>query len=256
MHAIFRRLPPAKLLIVTVITGLLFGLTPQASLHAQTGMPVVATPVVRAAPSATEFDNPFALVRFLLKLWKEHSYLRSGSWQTFISDDTGLYVVGRKDNSGAGIIAVNPSSVSRTVDLELAGYLPWGATLIDPASGQTNSVSLHATIPPMGFRIWHTQAGIDLTPPPAPVIDSVVKGSTAITLTITIPPQTSRVIVRRSAGDADFASIGMIESPDRGKTVTFVDEGLSSSQTYRYQITAANDVGLLSAPSEVVQAGQ
>ncbi|RLT38369.1 MAG: hypothetical protein DWI57_12140 [Chloroflexi bacterium] len=194
------------------------------------------------------------LYTFLGQLRGSHSFLRTGSWDTFTTDDAGLYVFGRKDTSGAALIAVNRSPISQTVSLELAGYLPVGTALVDAASGQTAAVSLRAVIQPMDFRIWHTEAGINLTAPDAPVIESVEEGDGSVSLTIAIPPLTSRVVVRRSLVDGGFQPVGVIDASDRGKTVTFVDEGLENGQPVYYRVAGFNDVGLRSELSPSMQA--
>ena len=102
--------------------------------------------------------------------------------------------------------------------------------------------------------VGRAQAGIVLTVPEAPVIDVVEEGSGVVTLTIAIPPLTSRVEVYRSFDDGGFQSVGVIEAPDRGKTVTFVEEGLENGQPVYYRAVAFNDVGLASEPSPSMQA--
>lgn len=203
---------------------------------------------------AQQQDDLLDTYTFLGQLRGQHSYLRTGSWDTFTTDDAGLYVFGRKDASGAAIIAVNRSPISQTVSLEVGGYLPVGAALIDAASGQTATASLGAVVQPMDFRIWHTADGIDLTPPAAPVIDAVQEGNGVVTLTIAVPPLTSRVVVRRSLVDGGFQPAGVIYASDRGKTATFVDEGLANGQSVYYRAVAFNDVGLASESSQSVQA--
>ena len=70
--------------------------------------------------------------RRLGQLRKAHSFLRTGSWDTLLVDDAGLYVFGRKDANGAAIIAVNRSDQDQTVLLDLNGYLPWARCLPIP----------------------------------------------------------------------------------------------------------------------------
>lgn len=98
------------------------------------------------------------------------------------------------------------------------------------------------------------EVGIVLTAPEAPVIDAVEEGSGVVTLTIAIPPLTSRVEVYRSFVDGSFQPVGVIEASDRGKTVTFVDEGLPNGQPVYYRAVAFNDVGVASEPSRSMQA--
>ncbi|MBI3958158.1 MAG: hypothetical protein HY328_05055, partial [Chloroflexi bacterium] len=203
---------------------------------------------------AQQQENLLATYRFLGRLRGQHSFLRTGDWETFLTDDAGLYVYGRKDASGAAIVAVNRSPLSQTVSLELAGYLPRSAALIDAATGQTATLSLREVVEPLDFRIWRTEAGIDLAPPVAPVIAGVAEGSGVVTLTVAIPPLTERVEVGRSLVDGGYLSVGVIEASDRGRTAQFVDEGLVNGQPVYYRAVAFNDVGLASGPSESAQA--
>ena len=203
---------------------------------------------------ARQQESLLETYRFLGQLRGAHSFLRTGAWETFITDDAGLYVFGRKDSSGAALVAINRSPISQTVSLELGGYLPISAELIDAATGQTATVSLREVVQPMDFRIWHTAEAIDLTPPDAPVIEAVEEGDGIVTLTIAVPPATSRVVIRRGLVDGGYRPVGVVEASDRGRTVTFVDEGLANGQPLYYRTVAFNDVGLASERSAPAQA--
>ena len=67
------------------------------------------------------------------QLRSRHSFLRTGSWDTLLTDDAGgLYVFGRKDDTGAAIVAVNRGEEAAPVKLSLGGYLPYGDNIERP----------------------------------------------------------------------------------------------------------------------------
>jgi len=257
---------PARLWRPLLIVGLLISLLP-ASVLAQDAPPTNER-VFTVSPTSDQgwgihtddpaFTTPdWAKNVFIYQIFRDHfcqlrtahSYLHTNSWETFVADGGRLYVFGRKDANEAVLVAVNRSPISQTVTLTLTDYLPVGAVLIDAASGQTATVSLTEVVQPTGFRIWHTEDGIDLTRPAAPIIEGVVEGSGAVTLTVAIPPLTSRVEIERSLVEGCFAWVGRVEASDRGRSVTFVDEGLANGQPVCYRAVAFNDVGLASEAS-------
>ncbi|RME61082.1 MAG: hypothetical protein D6790_08380, partial [Caldilineae bacterium] len=193
--------------------------------------------------------------RFLGQLRNEHSFLRTGSWDTFLADDdAGLYVFGRKDETGAAIVAVNSSQVTQTVALPLQGYLPRSAVLVDAVTQETTTVALSADVAPLDFRIWLTQPGVDLTPPNPPRLAAVEEGSGVVTLTFAVDALTDQVVVRRSLVDGGYLPVGVVHVAERQDMVTFVDAGLVNGQTYFYRAAAIDDVGKRSALGEPVAA--
>ncbi|MBE2241085.1 MAG: alpha amylase N-terminal ig-like domain-containing protein, partial [Caldilineaceae bacterium] len=88
------------------------------------------------------------------QLRQQHSFLRTGAWDTLRVDDAGLYVFGRKDASGAAIVAVNRSDAAQSVSLDTSGYLPWGAELNEPFGAATLTVgaagNISFTVPALG----------------------------------------------------------------------------------------------------------
>jgi hypothetical protein len=76
------------------------------------------------------------------QLRQQHSFLRTGSWETLLLDDAGLIVYGRKDASGAAIIAVNRSDQDADGQLRRVGLSAiWGMELSDPFGEATLTVS-------------------------------------------------------------------------------------------------------------------
>ncbi|MBN1581463.1 MAG: hypothetical protein JXA89_12240, partial [Anaerolineae bacterium] len=71
-----------------------------------------------------------------------HSFLRTGSLdRLYTHNDDGLYVYGRKDETGAAVIAVNRDVDAHTLTVNLAGYVPDGTVLTDVLGGATYTVS-------------------------------------------------------------------------------------------------------------------
>jgi hypothetical protein len=188
----------------------------------------------------------------------EHSFLRTGSWDTLLVDDAGLYVFGRKDETGAAVVAVNRSAVTQTVPLTLAGYLPFGAELTDAFGGETATVGdageLSFGVEPLGFRIWLTAEGIDLSAPDAPEV-SVAESTGSVLLTLA-EPNANEIAVYRSPVAGGFEEIGIIPAAGENETgpISFADIGLADGQMVYYRLAARSATGLEGEPGAVIAA--
>ncbi len=68
----------------------------------------------------------------LAQLRNAKSFLRTGSFdRLYTHNDDGTYAYGRKDPSGAAVVAVNKSAETRSLTIDLTGYVPEGTTLHD-----------------------------------------------------------------------------------------------------------------------------
>lgn len=192
--------------------------------------------------------------RRLGQLRQQHSFLRTGSWDTLLVDDAGLVVFGRKDQSGAAIIAVNRSEADLPVSFDASGYLPWGAELRNPFSNATLTVgdlgNVTFTTPAMGYQLWLTAENIDLTTPLSPAIIDTVERNGSVTLTIQGNDAAERYAVLRSLVDGGFEEIAMLPGSD--VPFDFTDAGLSNGATYFYRVAAIGDNGLRSSASDAV----
>jgi glycosidase len=105
-----------------------------------------------------------------------HSSLTAGDLRVLLADDAdGAVAIGRRTGSQAAIVAVNTSSLARTVSVPVRGYLPDGTVLdlvygvANPSGGsvtvQNGHVSL--TLRPLSGLLAITGT-VDLTPPAAP----------------------------------------------------------------------------------------
>lgn len=201
-----------------------------------------------------------ALYQQLGKLRSRHSYLRTGSWDTLLSDDEqGLYVYGRKDGSGAAIVAVNRGGVDAAAAVNLAGYLPKGAVLqqaVVPAGAAEASTStigedgsFELSVAPLAFQIWVTNEDVDLQAPAAPTV-TATEGNRTVTLALqagaTGTVTASEYIVLRSLVNGGFAEIGRAPAEEG---VQFADPELANGTAYYYQVQAVGANGLASAPA-------
>jgi glycosidase len=212
-----------------------------------------------------------ALYRQLGALRREHTFLRTGSWDTLAADDaTGLYAYGRKDATGAALVVFNRSSAPLTATLELQGYIPADALLEQvaisappgdagsDAGSDTGSPStrneegaLAVTVPGLDFRIYVTAADADMRTPAAPTVDAT-EGNRELSLAIAQGEASSATVdavefvVLRSLVDGGFAEIGRL--PAAGGAV-FADGGVANGTTYYYQVVAIGANGLASPPT-------
>jgi len=188
------------------------------------------------------------------QLRQQHSFLRTGSWDTLLVDDAGLVVFGRKDASGAALIAVNRSATDLPVSFDASGYLPWGAELRDPFGDATLTVGALGNIafdaPALGFQLWVTAEDVDFTTPFAPEIVETAEGNGSVTLTIQGDDSAERYAVLRSPVDGGFVEIAVLPGSD--VPFDFTDTGLTNGATYFYRVAAIGYNGLRSDASDAV----
>ncbi|MBC8448273.1 MAG: DNRLRE domain-containing protein [Chloroflexi bacterium] len=187
------------------------------------------------------------------QLRNSKSYLRTGSWDTFVVDDAGLYVYGRKDATGAAIVAVNRDDAAHTVVLDLTGYVPLGAHLVDPLDGGAPLVAAADTtfdVAAMDFQIWVTEEGVDMTVPYSPLVMASSEGDGLVTLTLwNDHPDQAQHVIYRSIVNGGYARVGTVDSGTPGSTVVFTDDTVTNGQAYYYQVTTVASKGMESAPS-------
>lgn len=93
--------------------------------------------------------------QFLGQLRGAHSFLRTGSWETFVTDDAGVYAFGRKDETGAAVIVINRSDSEQTLNLDVTGFVPFGSVLVD-AQDPSFTVTVPITMPgPVSLPAMH-----------------------------------------------------------------------------------------------------
>ncbi len=203
-----------------------------------------------------------ALYQQLGQLRSEHSFLRTGSWDTLaVDDDSGLYAYGRKDNTGAAVAVFNRGSNPITTSLDLAGYVPANAALAlaplatSPGGAAGAPVTLNedgsvqVVVPPLDFRILLTGADADMQAPSAPTV-AATEGNRQLTLApalaATATVTVTEFVILRSLVNGGFTEIGRM--PNEANAI-FADPEVANGTTYYYQVRAVGENGLLSAPA-------
>lgn len=205
-----------------------------------------------------------ALYQQLGSLRGEHSFLRTGSWDTLLTgDEQGLYVFGRKDESGAAVVAVNRGEAEANAALDLRGYLPTDAALEEapvaapgapvaggpPALNEDGTVQI--TAPPLGFRIWLTGDDVNMQAPAPPIV-TATEGNRQLTLAVEAgagPITPTEFIVLRSLVDGGFSEYGRMPAEANAEAnALFADPDLANGTAYYYQVQAVGANGLRSEP--------
>ncbi|MCS6826261.1 MAG: alpha amylase N-terminal ig-like domain-containing protein, partial [Caldilinea sp.] len=189
------------------------------------------------------------------QLRRQHSFLRTGSWDVLLVDDIGLVVYGRKDAGGAALIALNRSEMEQSVSFNASGYLPWGAALRDAFGEETLTVgelgNVSFTLAPMSYRIWLTAPEVDLRAPATPQITATEEENGRIRFTIAGNGDAERYAVLRSPVDGGYVEVALLAAGE--DFVVFTDEGLANGVTHYYRVEAVGRNGLRSEPSAAVR---
>lgn len=189
------------------------------------------------------------------QLRRQHSFLRTGSWDVLLVDDVGLVVYGRKDASGAALIALNRSEMEQSVSFDASGYLPWGAALRDAFGDETLTVgelgNVSFTLAPMSYRIWLTAPETDLRAPATPQITATEEENGRIRFTIAGDGDAERYAVLRSPVDGGYEEVALLAAG--AEPVVFTDEGLTNGVAYYYRVAAVGRNGLRSEPGAAVR---
>ena len=203
-----------------------------------------------------------ALYQQLGALRSQHSFLRTGSWDTLSVDDaTGLYAYGRKDATGAAVVAFNRGSDPITTTLDLGGYIPSDAALEqvaisspgDAAAARPATLnedgSLQVEVPPLSFRVWVTGEGVNMQTPNPPSVTATEGNrelSLAVQISATDTQTVTEFVILRSLVNGGFSEIGRMPAEPG---VVFADPGVANGTTYYYQVQAVGENGLASAPT-------
>ncbi len=191
----------------------------------------------------------------LIRIRNQHSYLRTGSYDTlFTNNDDGTYAFGRKDLSGAAVIAVNRDANAHSMRINVSGYIPEGATLTDALNGGSFTVSggmLDVSVDGRWGRILITAKKADLKPPEFPNNLEAAAGAGVVDLQWNA--------VRGAAGYNVYRSIvthggyqKVNDAPVSG--TTYHEKDLLNGRWYYYVVTAVDAAGNESARSNEADA--
>jgi glycosidase len=181
----------------------------------------------------------------LTGLRNTHSFLRTGSFdRLYTHNDDGAYAYGRKDATGAAVVAINRDTAAHGLTIGLAGYIPDGTVLTDALSGGTYTVEegqISVVLDGRWGSILITPPGTDLTPPEAPAGLIVTgEGDSFVDLTWDAVPGAAGYHVYRSP-----VSGGGYErlNTEPLAYLAFFDNAVTNGRLYYYVVTAVDHLG-------------
>ncbi len=209
----------------------------------------------RPFPWASVDEVLLAHYQALIRLRNQHSFLRTGSFdRLYTHNDDGTYAYGRKDATGAAVVAVNRSSAGRGLNFDLSGYIPEGTVLSDALGGSSYTVAggrISVTLPGPGAVVLVTPPGVDLTPPGPPGALEAVEGDSSVRLSWSAAPGAAGYHVYRSVvagGGYTRLTAAPIAS------ASYADETAVNGTTYYYVVTAVDGAGNESGRSNEARA--
>ncbi len=190
----------------------------------------------------------------LAQLRKANTPLVDGDLRVLLADDGAKTLAyGRKTGQGAALVAINTDSVSQTITIPLAGYIPDGVTFngiyavntgpAGPVTVSGGTVTL--TLSPLSGLLLATGT-VDLTPPAAPAGLAAVEGSKEAALTWNAVPGAAAYNVYLSP----LSGGGYVKAnTDPVAGTSFTANGLTNAQLYYFTVRALDAAGNESAPS-------
>jgi glycosidase len=198
----------------------------------------------RTYPWGGEDQDMLAHYQLLASLRTANSFLRTGSFdRLWTHNDDGTYAYGRKDASGAAIVAVNKGATAHSLAIGVAGYIPEGTLLTDMLNGGTYTVSggmVEIEVPAGWGAILLTPAGVDLTPLASPTSLVALAGDGYVDLTWDAVPGAAGYYVYRSLVTAGGYS-RLNGLPITG--AEFTDATVLNGHPYYYVVTSVDLAG-------------
>jgi glycosidase len=180
----------------------------------------------------------------------DHPALRTGSLDVLLAnDDDGTFAFGRKmaDHSDAALVAVNRSASPRAIALDVCGYLPVGAELVDVLNEDTPYIvneecRLDIGLPAGGTALLVLSAPMSAAPAAATGLAVTAEGSSSIDLVWNAAAGATSYDVYRS-----LLSGGGYEFVANTTSTSFTDTGLDAATTYYYVVVSRDDATLLAS---------
>jgi glycosidase len=191
----------------------------------------------------------------LTLLRNKNTFLRTGSFdRLYTHNDHGTYAYGRKDMTGAAVVAVNRDAAAHALTIDLSGYIPEGTVLHDRLNGGAYSVSggeITIEIAGRWGAILMTPPNVDLAPPAAPTGLSASVGDGSVTLNWSdVPGATGYNVYRSPVSGGGYARLNASPPVD----TTYTDAAVANGQLYYYVVTAVDAAGNESARSDEAEA--
>ncbi|MBN2044328.1 MAG: hypothetical protein JW757_04840 [Anaerolineales bacterium] len=198
----------------------------------------------RAFPWNNMDTDMLAHYQLLTGVRHENSFLRTGSFdQIYTHNDNGTYAYGRKDSSGAAVVAVNRDKYSHEMVIDLAGYIPEGTVLTDVLNGGTYAViggQLILDVEGTWGVVLITPPGTDLTPPDAPTGLTAAAGDGEVTLEwLASPGAVGYYVYRSPVTGGGYARL--TDVPVTG--LSLFDDTVVNGRLYYYVVTAVDAFG-------------
>lgn len=193
--------------------------------------------------------------RSLIGLRNGHTFLRTGSFdRLYTHNDHGTYAYGRKDETGAAVVAVNRDTAAHDLTIDLTGYVPEGTVLSDALNDDTYTVTggqISLNVAGRWGAILITPPGVDLTPPEAPAGLTAAEGDATVELAWEVVPDAAGYHVYRSpvsGGGYERLTDGALSGTG------YTDDTVQNGRLYYYVVTAVDAAGNESGRSNEVEA--
>jgi fibronectin type 3 domain-containing protein len=182
--------------------------------------------------------------RTLTGLRNAYSFLRTGSFERlYTHNDGGTYAYGRKDASGAAVVAVNRDTAAHDMTIDLSGTIPGGTVLTDALNGGTYTVAdgqVTISVDGPWGAILITPPGTDLTPPAAPSGLTATAGDGTVSLAWDSGADVAGYTIYRSR----VSGGGYTRLNDAPMLATaYCDDTVTNGQLYYYVVTALDSAG-------------
>lgn len=209
------------------------------------------TPFYTHLQSATQQDALRDYYRLLTGARNSHPALRTGSFDTLLTDDdNNVYAYGRlmDDYSDAAVVLVNRANAeAQTVTVDVSGYLPVGAQFSDVLASNApytvdGSGQLTVNVPAMSGAVLVLAA--PMAAPPAPVTDLAVtdERNGELDLAWSAPAGADSYDLYRS-----LVSGGGYQFVANTTGTTYTDSGLQNAVSYYYVAVSRSDSNLLAS---------
>lgn len=180
----------------------------------------------------------------------QYSFLRTGSWDTLLTDDAhDALAYARQNTEGVAVVVVNRAKTGQTIDVPVDGYLPNGLTFTDALNGGTVTVTdgtLTVTLNGLWGAVLVHEG--EVVRPPAPANLRAVEDEGAVRLTWqAVPGATGYRVYRSYVSGGGYALLAEVTGTQ------YTDTDVVNSQTYYYVVRAVVD-GLESENSNEVSA--
>ncbi|MBN2503463.1 MAG: hypothetical protein JXB38_21990 [Anaerolineales bacterium] len=209
----------------------------------------------RPFPWNAKDNDLLAHYQALTGIRNQYSFLRTGSFDhLYTHNDNGTYAYGRKDLSGAAVVAVNRDATAHELTIDVGGYIPEGIVLVDALNGGEYTVvdgQVTLVVDGRWGAVLVTPDGIDLTPPDAPADLTGEAGNGFVALNWQAAADAVGYYVYRSP----VTGGGYLRLNDTPVgEITFTDDTVTNGRRFFYVVTAVDDVGNESGHSNEVEA--